>query len=281
MIGIFSCIFSLPVYILVNSSEETILPNDPFLNHTDIPWLNDFVIEDIFPVGEIHLIAGASGAGKTTWLIKLIESWMHGNSVFGHKSHSRPFVYISGDRSDAGIRRTFNRVGVDYKKIPIYSLKPADRTLSFVDVLKKLKAIQPDLEVFFVEGIAARVPNGKLNDYNIVSNFLLDLQDFCAQNGATVIGVIHTAKTKEGESYQDPRQKALGSVGWAGYSETIVLVETTEADRPDLQTRRITILPRNFKAEIFQLEFGAEGHLVEIKKPEAVSPGTWEKIKKQ
>lgn len=230
-----------------------------------LPSSEEWLIKDIFPTGEIHLIGGPSGAGKSTWLIKMIESWQKGLSIFGHESYPVPFIYFSGDRSEAGVRRTFKRIGVDDTKFPIYVPRGADNEASLESILTKILKARPEIKVFFVEGLGSKVPQGKTNDYTIVAKFLKKLTEFCERNKVTIIGVVHSAKTKEGEGYLNPRQRALGSVAWAAFSETIILVEPMKPDNPEDSTRQVLILPRNAKEQAFKLEFDG-GQLVPVRK---------------
>jgi uncharacterized protein YdbL (DUF1318 family) len=236
----------------------------------------EWLMSGLFPVNEIHIFAGASGSGKTTLLIQMIDAWQKGESFFGHKSYPRPYIYLSIDRSMAGVERTFARVGYDPRKFSLMTLHGQDRKLSLLNVLRKIAADKPDVRVIFIEGFSSKVPNGKLNDYDIVSNWLLDIQEFCVKNNITVIGVVHSAKTKEGEEYLDPRQQVLGSVAWAAYTETMVSVKQCKPDSPEDTTRQILFLERNSKPEAFKMEFAPDGYLV----PVASSKGNFKVVQK-
>lgn len=244
---------------IVNDKNATI--------HTWNP-ADEFFIRDILPLREVHLVAGASGAGKTTWLIKMIERWKDGNKVFGHESYPKPFVYMSGDRSEAGVRRTFKRVGVEPAGFNIYAPRGIERRLSLVSLLTKAAKNNPTAKVFFVEGMGSKVPGGKTNDYTVVANFLMELQDLCERLDITIVGVVHSSKSKEGESYLDPRQQVLGSVAWASYSETIIIMEQLRGGKNgDGSLRKLSLLPRNSKEEVYKLEF-VGGELVPVKAKE-------------
>lgn len=71
----------------------------------------EFLIDEIMPANEVHLICGASGSGKTTWTFQeFLAEWQAGRSVSGHASHPVPYVYIALDRTRASVTRTLERL---------------------------------------------------------------------------------------------------------------------------------------------------------------------------
>lgn len=222
------------------------------------------LIDDILPAREIHLIAGPSGAGKTTWLIKMIDNWRQGMSIFGHASHPKPFMYLSLDRSQAGVRRIFDRLKVNHKNFQLFVPKANsnNQKLSLAQLLRGLIKTYPDVRVYFIEGFQSRTPDGKMNDYKVVAHFLLELQQICEESNITIIGVAHASKAKQDEKYLNPRERVNGTVAWAAYSETIIVVEPEDPDDPQNVNRRVMILPRNAREQVFIME-NKDGTLVE------------------
>jgi hypothetical protein len=97
--------------------------------------------------------------------------------------------------------------------------------------------------------------SGATNDYRSVADFLANLTSLCVREDITIIGVMHSPKMKEDEAYGNPRQRISGSVAWAAYCETVVLVEPVSPDDPN-SPRRLLILPRNISAVEKTLKFG-------------------------
>lgn len=228
------------------------------------PSHQEMLIDDILPAREIHLVAGPSGAGKTTWLIKMIDQWRQGQSIFMHASHPKPFMYLSLDRSQAGVRRIFDRLKIDHKNFRLFVPKANsnNQKLSLAQLLRGLIEHNPDVRVFFVEGFQSRTPDGKMNDYKVVAHFLLELQQICEQYNVTIVGVAHASKAKQDEKYLNPRERVNGTVAWAAYSETIIVIEPEDPDDPQNVNRRVMILPRNAREQVFLME-NKDGTLVE------------------
>lgn len=216
-------------------------------------------MDELFPVREINMIAGASGAGKSTWLTQMIDKWLKREPIEGFTSYPRPFIYLSLDRSAEGCQRTFKRVKVDISNWIVIVPEGAERHEPLTHLLGKLLLQYPETRVFFIEAFTSTMD--KPNDYKLVSTFLTTLQDFCVKNDVTIVGVGHVAKTKEGENYTDLRQRLLGSVAWGGFIEGIVYIQQKQADNPEDPRREITFLPRNAAPNKKKMEF-REGKLV-------------------
>ena len=225
------------------------------------------VVDEIFPAYEVHLFVGPSGAGKTTYLFQFIKAWSAGEKIFGYQSHPQPYVYISCDRSKRNIQRTFKRIGLPAEQIPTISVIDEPVSRDIMSILKFARDRYPEAKVLFIEGLASLVPGGRLIDYKVVSDFLVALAQYCNLNEVTIFGVGHSTKTKKGEEYLNPRERVIGSVAWAGFSETIFFFEPLEPDNPECALRRLHVLPRNAKQQTFDFDFSS-GLLVPIAKVE-------------
>jgi len=170
-------------------------------------------------------------------------------------------AYVSGDRATPSVLETQERCEVDF---PVFSM--VDENLVGEDlatkVIPRLTAMcgyRPDF--IYVDGFTSLVPGGFINNYAVVAKWLASLQRYCAKMGITIVGACHTAKTKEGESFLDPRQRIAGSVAWAGFSETVLIIEPLWDDKTKAK-RILHILPRNKKNDEMILKLDSDGRLV-------------------
>lgn len=226
------------------------------------------IIETIFPGRRVHLIGGASGAGKTTWLMQILETWRKGEPVYGHASHPCPFVYLSYDRDDDDFIDTCERLKIDPETYNFHSPHGAALETPLLDYLTALQTRNPSTRLYIIEGIAMQTPAGKINDQRVVGSWLRRLQEFCKKYDVTIIGVLHSAKTKERDRYREPRAKIAGCGAWAGYSSTVVIIEEKEADG-ESELRELLILPRNAKKFRYLLDF-KDGFLVPAEQKKSV-----------
>lgn len=220
----------------------------------------EFVIDQIFPVEQVHLIAGASGVGKSTWLLRMMVDWKDGKEVLGYPSFPLPFAYVSCDRGLSSIEATLERLEIDVASLPI--IDGRGHGLPFVVATAKEKV--PEVKVLFIEGFQSMAPSvegSKL--YGATSRFLLESALLAESQHLTIIGTAHTPKMKEKEGYPDPRQKVSGSAAWAAYSETIILIERPKADDIYDARRVLYVLPRNAREEKFEFKLDDRGRFVE------------------
>jgi AAA domain len=233
----------------------------------------EWLIQDILPQREIHFVAGPSGAGKTTWLFQMLGDWSRGLPVFGKTSYPVPVAYISCDRSLDTTQRTIERatrgIGLDlpifcanHMKLKLHGGKSVENLHRIVRTKCEQEGLPPR-RLLIYDGFASLCPDGKISDYNTVSTWLGDLADYCRDMDLTIIGLVHSTKTKKGEEFANPRQKILGSVAFAGFSETVFCVEPKSPEDPNDSRRYLYVLPRNSKEQRFLMAFDDAGRLVE------------------
>lgn len=222
---------------------------------------DEYIVDELFPAREVNFIAGASGAGKTTWLLQMLDRWKMGKDVGGYPSYPRPFAYISFDRSGDGCHRFFERLNIFSDDWVILQPQGQEHNDTLIQFLTRVTREYPEVRVLVIEALVSMVPEGKMNDYRTVKKFMVELREFCVTHNITILATMHTTKTKEGESYPDPRQKIIGSVAFAGFAEGVVFIEQPSADSPD---RALRLMPRNAPERTFKMTFDEKGLLVPL-----------------
>lgn len=220
-----------------------------------------YIVDGMIPANQLHLLAGPSGGGKTTLAFQMLGALTTGEPFLGRWTRPCKIAYVSGDRPAESVLETQDRCEVAF---PIFSA--VDENLVGEDLLTKifprLTAVcggeRPD--VIYIDGFTAFVPGGFLNNYAIVAKWLASLQRYARKMKITIIGACHATKTKEGEKFTNPRQRIAGSVAWAGFSETVLIIEPLDDDKSK-EKRIVHILPRNHPEETMILRFNAEGRL--------------------
>jgi hypothetical protein len=214
-----------------------------------------FLIASILPAFECHLLGGPSGAGKTRWIFQILIEWQNYQTVMGFQAVPFPkTMYLAYDRSEASVGETLS--SFPELSIPYHSLRNKKTKLD------QLHSAYPDTQLFIIDGLATLLPGGRISDYEDVYTFLCWIGDICTSQHITIIGILHASKTKEGESYRNPRQRIAGSVAWAAYSETVFLIEPINPDEPEDCKRRLFICPRNSKEISLDMVMSNTGHLL-------------------
>jgi hypothetical protein len=227
--------------------------------------VNDFLIDQILPAREVHIIAGPSGSGKTTWAFQTLLDWQKGKDVLGYKSFPVPWAYISSDRSLDSVHATLKRL-----KIPLEAFRMASAVDSGLhdmrDILKAMSVVTPRPQFLYIDGMLNLLPpKVHPNDNRAVSGWLADQTRMCKKEDMTLLGSLHSPKMKTDDWYANPRQRISGGASWAGFADTVILVEPVAPDDPSqMHHRRLLVLPRNCKEIIKNLAFNDEGRLVEV-----------------
>ncbi len=204
--------------------------------------------EGWFPLGEVSLIAGSSGAGKTTWALQMLDAQSRGESFLGHQSFALPYIMVMQDRSEFAMRRTFRRLEIGVDQVPWRVLPKGSKKRDPGAVLEELylaEAVKP--RVVFVEGLDIWIPENFKMD--IVSDVIQSLQAVAQKYNFAVISTLGSPKRAKKDQYEAPRDAVYGSSVFARMTETIVKV--TE----DYETgeRNVLVMPRQEASERFRM----------------------------
>lgn len=225
----------------------------------------EYLIDQILPRREVHMLAGPSGAGKTTWFLQtFVEQWQERKDVLGYRSFPVPWLYVSGDRSMESCERTLRRIGIPRTKVSIFSCVDT-RIFNIGTIIKKALEAPVPPQFFFFEGFISLMQAGGLkNDYKDVSWFLTGLTATCKEQDITIMGSGHSPKAKSDSFYLSPRERILGSAGWGGFLDTVFMIEPLKpGDVESIPQRRLWVLPRNSSDKYIDLQFNTSGRLVE------------------
>jgi RecA-family ATPase len=223
---------------------------------------SEYLVDDILPCREVHLLAGSSGSGKTTWLFQTIADWQDGRPILGHNSHPVPYAYVSIDRSFPSVARTLQRLGLDNKITRLVCREDLPKDLSVESVISAAHTKFPDSKLYFIEGflmlVGSKAGMGEGgNSYLSVASLLSSTTAICARLGITILGVCHSPKLKEGEKFRHARESVLGSAAWGGFSDTTITMDLDE--KKNVIT--MLIMPRNAPKEEYRWRFGTNGVL--------------------
>ena len=231
---------------------------------TPVPRHQECLIDRILPCREIHLIGGASGSSKTTLMFQILHKWQRREEVFGYKSFPVPMAYVACERSMASTQRTIDRCAVELNCPTISAVDrkwTKDTDTAFDRISAHLLREHPTTKLWYIDGLQALTPGGKNNDYSFVQKFLTGITNVCQDHDITILGSVHATKTKEGERYMNPRQRILGSVAWAGFSETIIILDQIDPEDP-ASRREIQLCPRNAPQGRFDYDLDSNGLVI-------------------
>jgi len=230
-----------------------------------------WLVDKLLPGNTVHLISGASGAGKTTFLFQLMYDWEHGRPVLGCNSNPVPWAYVSIDRPTWETDKTLCRMGLADWDAPIYSMADLfpDLTNAY-DIDKILE--HPHLQyaqLLVIEGLQSLLPDTKpgQGQNKVEQIWMAQLLKRIEYSSRSIIAVTHQPKgIKKSHEYTSSRTDYLGSASVGGSSSTIVNIwPYTEGDTVECSQRLIKVNGRDF-AEFYMLyDVNEDGLLVNPK----------------
>ncbi len=244
--------------------------------HTD-GWL---------PIGSVSLCIGASGAGKTTWILDFIKKLDGVQTVYGRKTMNVQTAIVSYDRSRRDLIETCRSMRINPNSLNFFDVRGAWWSLSTAEVLwrlctgdfegltlpdeakEQLAARFQDTQLFIVEGIDMKVPNGKIADNGVVGTYLQEITEAAQKHDFAVLGVTGSPKMKPDDRYTATRDLAIGASAWGRKCHTMISIVSKDAENPDDSTRILTVLPRAGAPDKRELTW-KNGRFIEVetKKP--------------
>lgn len=204
-----------------------------------------FIIHPILPCGELHLVGGASGAGKTTWLLHWLRDWHEGRDVLGLRSYPVPFVYVSFDRGLGTLDRTLRRIRLDDWDFPAYDI--ADLNLKST-TLFSLVDYFPDASLYIIEGFQGCLEDAGKNGSQNKTDMLwaVKVRNKILSKGKTILGITHAPKMKKGENYISTRSRFLGTQSLLASTGTLISFDVSDVEGAQADDREVLIEGPNF-----------------------------------
>ena len=235
-----------------------------------------FLVDRLLPQHELHLIYGPIAHDNSLLALQLLDDWSAGADVFGEVSHPVPFCYVGCERSISAISAGLGALGIDDRAFPFISLIGVHRTTDVnygyghelngheitekarfplaanVDrALANARQRVNDLQLLVLDGMYS-LALGKTNDYREAAHFLTDVVYLCRHRRVTILGIVSTVKSREGEGYTLPQHRIHGSGAWGSISQTQILIEPGRPSQPTDLSRRITVMPPFGGPQLYQ-----------------------------
>jgi hypothetical protein len=207
--------------------------------------------EGWFPLGDPSLIAGPSGANKSTLMLDLLEKQYKKEEFIGHPTFGLPYVILMADRGENASFRTAARMSFNPAEVPIKYLPMAQDQVAIFHILQKIEECDPLPAVVFIEGCDMLTSNA--SKMEVVSPFMKGLQRIAEHYHMAIIGSVGSAKQKIGEGYVSKRDHVFGTIAWSRMAETIAILQYVDGDDTDAR-RSLSVLPRNGAAEKYKLK---------------------------
>ncbi len=201
-------------------------------------------IPGVFPAKQVHILAGAPGAGKTALMAQMLVDLRDGKAIFGHLPKPVSGIAIAvGDRPWSDHAEWFAAVG--WEDIPHYSLvddagAPLHRMTAppgeapFPLLRRALVALgwiddpPGPTRILCLDPLALYLGVDPVRDYLKIAQAMVRLSQLCISHNLTILACHHAGKQKvdEGQRYARPQDKILGSAALLGFSGTQMFLST-------------------------------------------------------
>lgn len=226
-----------------------------------------------FMRGGVHLVAGSSGAGKTTLMLDVLQRQARGELVLGHVGARLDFLVVFADRGKVSNDETLERMRITPGSLSVRHVPPVPHGMQSVAAILAAIEAQEDLPAaVFVEGADLLVEDA--SKPQTVAPFMGALRQIAERYALAIALSVGAPKAKPHEQYALKRDQVFGSQSWARLANDVLVLSITGDGT--VPTRDLVVLHRNAGAETFHLAF-ADGRLVEAEVPQATETDliTW------
>jgi hypothetical protein len=251
---------------IFDAADEDAIEDDGVTEYL-VDALPEPMHEGWFPKGEVSLIGGSSGAGKTSWAMPLLEKIRTGADIFGHSAKPRDYRVLLHDRSKKAMQRTVKSLGLSADAIQrVIRLTSTQQLRPPIEILEAAIGREPGVECWFIEGLDLWITDP--NKMEVVGPVIDGLQRIATRRNVAVLGTVGSPKQRGKDNKYTGRDMLFGSAALARKVETVVLMQLHNDEDPN-SVRRCTVLPRNGRAETLYFEWQATG-LCLTTEPQAV-----------
>lgn len=217
------------------SSQNLQLSED--LELGEIDWL----IDNLFDTGRLHMICAPVASGKTRFLLRLISDWNDRIPVLSRSCHPRSFVYVSGGRDRRSVKVALRSLGINPSTFNLIS--GLDNNFNIDQFLNSLHI--SGAEVIFIDNLA--ILAGIDPTDSSAPKLLKRLKTWCEAHNRTIIFTHPMVKTEVGHKYPSLKSKVAGNSSWITLAETIILLDEENPQFTHDPYRRVELIAKNYK----------------------------------
>ena len=184
----------------------------------------------MLPRKQISILAGASGAGKTTLVLQAIQHWQR-EQPFPIQFNATNCAYIVADRTKDEVDQRAEALGLDIEIYGIVDDRKFRRELlnepeqALTEALSRFKR---PYDLLIIDPLMLFIKGNAL-DYRAVAIALIGLNRLAVDKNITICATHHASKARSDFSFLRPQDRILGSAAFQGFSGTqMVLIEPEE-----------------------------------------------------
>ena len=233
----------------------TVVPAHEFIKGKPASW----IVKNVLPQGELGVVFGDSGSGKTFFILDMVSSVAQGVEWRGNKVKQKNVVYIAAEDS-AGVRNRLKAASIDsgtpISSLPIGIIGDAPNFMEASHVKDVILALHGygDVGLVIVDTFAQVMVGANENAGEDVGKALKHCREIHKHTGAMVVLIHHAGK-----------DSSKGARGWSGLrAASDVEIEVNRAD--EARSATVTKLKNGqdgatfgFKLNTIQVDFDEDG----------------------
>ena len=224
----------------------------------------DWIWPGWLPSGELTLLAGRPGCGKTTLALALAANLSRGGK-WPTRDKSKPATTIFWTAEDSIEKTIVPRLkaceaDLDRIRFLNYGKRIPFNPAQHMDVLRETIRAEDEVKLLIIDPVISVVQDAKdSHRATDVRKGLLALQNLIAERDIAVLGITHFCKHSKGA---DPLERMIGSQVW-GAASRVVLIASIDQDTG----KRTLVQVKNNLAEVS----GAFEYTIEVPMGHAVT----------
>ena len=206
-----------------------------------------------FPTASVSVIGGASGAGKTSIMLAMLDAQRKRDTFLGHQGGGLSVAILYADRMSDDNDETLERLGLLGTPMAIDVLPLCWDGEAVLWVLNYLESLPQVPGVLLIEG-GDMLPSDS-SDLKTVAVMIRRFQEIASHYGMAIIFSVGAPKsTKEGKHVL-LRDRIFGSQIWGRMASTIATMSIPSDDDGTGDKRTMDVQHRNAGSEHFDLQY--------------------------
>jgi len=195
-----------PVGTAVKPMRFQFVQAGKFMEREPVRW----AVKQVFPLAEMGVIYGESGAGKSFFALDLVMSIVRGEPWRGHRVHQCNVAYICAEGASGFAMRVEAYAeyhGIDPSALPLYILGDAPNFLEKADIKDLVAALKGlgNIDIVIVDTLAQVTAGADENSGQDMGRALAHCKALHKATGAMVTLIAHAGK-----------DASKGIRGWSG-----------------------------------------------------------------